>query len=205
MAAVLGRSLYTICIIPFVASVLIGSVATPSRAEAGERPEIGFYSWTLQRNNLYVSGYVPRIPARYEYGGSPIWYAGGWAPDVMDVALDAGSRWRRVRDILRVHVDLRMKVSPLKIDPVTGLTDFVAMGRSARWLLVLRKRILLKGLDHDQRIHLVSGLAFGRMLYEMWQRDQWPLELRAEVRVSRFGRGQAATTVTGRLGIIPGE
>jgi len=181
-----------------------GLVLTSSFTVASDRPEIGFYSWSLEPNDGYVSDYVPPAAMRYEYRGSPVWYVEGWAPGRLDVALDAGSEWRWSQEILQLQVRLRVKVSRPRVDPSTGLTDFSAMARDARWRSVLTKRIRLRGFDADERIHLVSDLAFNAILEELWERDEWPLELQAEVRVSRAGHGQAPLIVTGRMGIIPG-
>ncbi len=163
--------------LPPLSLALLLALSPAALAPASHQPTVGFYFWHQPRHR---GG-----PARdgQEYVALLEWSARGWAPERIDVTLDAGwlkGGWTSGRR-LRLRVRLQIKVGRFKADPLTGHTDFPAMQAGARWRSVLVKTITVKGFDQGDRIHLVSDLALGRMLDEMWERDEWPLELKAEV------------------------
>jgi hypothetical protein len=159
------------------------SLAAPGAAVPGHDPSIGFYFWRERPPGPESRG--PDLPARegHEYIALLEWSERGFAPEKIDVALDAGwlaSTWTSGAR-LRLQVRVQVKVGRFRVDPASGRTDFPAMQAGGRWRPVLVKTITVKGFDRGDRIHLVSDLPLGKLLDEMWERDEWPLALKAEV------------------------
>jgi hypothetical protein len=182
--------------------LLAVSLAAPGAAAPSHDPSIGFYFWHRGPAG-HEKGSPPR-PAHegQEYIALLEWSERGFAPEKIDVTLDAGwlpGAWSNGAR-LRLQVRLHVKVGRFRVDPASGRTDFQAMEAGGRWRPVLVKTITVKGFDRGERIHLVSDLALGKLLDEMWERDEWPLALKVEVgpvprRPGKPGREPAGGTL----------
>jgi hypothetical protein len=169
-------------------------------ADAGHEPHIGFYYWLEWRREHAEHA------ERHEYLPLSEWSAYGWAPPAVDIGLTAGSEsnpWTRAAGV-RLLVRLDMKVSRPVFDRLTGRPDFSTMHRRARWRQVLAKRIVVKGFGRGSRIHLVSNFPLAQVLDQTWGGGDWPLELRAAVRVlTPKPTKKLPVTVRGVLPILP--
>ncbi|MFB3817540.1 MAG: hypothetical protein ACE147_07745 [Candidatus Methylomirabilales bacterium] len=163
--------------------LLAVSLAAPGAAAPGHDPTIGFYFWRERPPGDEDRAPGLRAGEEHEYIALLEWSERGFAPEKIDVTLDAGwlaSAWTDGAR-LRLQVRVQVQVGRFKVDPASGRTDFRAMEASSRWRPVLVKTITVKGFDRGDRIHLVSDLPLGKLLDEMWERDEWPLALKAEV------------------------
>jgi hypothetical protein len=169
-------------------------------ALALHEPSLGFYCWREWRREAGKSD--------HEYLALTEWSAYGWAPPAVDLALtagpgpDPGTRPTPVRVLVRLEV----KVASPAFEPVAGRPDYAAMHRRARWQPVLTKKILLGGFRHGARIHLVSDIPLRAIFNDIWRRNGWPLELRAQVRLTGPKRTTGLpTTLQGVLPIIASD
>jgi hypothetical protein len=188
------------CLLGFSAAALVLGLLCPGPARASHEAHVGFYYWLEWRQ-----AHTERAE-RHEYLSLSEWSAYGWAPPAVDIGLTAGSEsnpWARASRV-RLLVRLDMKVSrPVW---VSGRPDFSAMHRRARWRQVLAKRIVVKGFAQGSRIHLVSNFPLGQVLDDAWRGGDWPLELRAAVRViSPRPKKNPPATLRGFLPILPSD
>lgn len=181
------------------------ALAAPRAAVPGHDPSVGFYFWRERPPERARSTPAVRVAEGHEYVALLEWSERGFAPEKIDVTLDAGwllGAWTSGAR-LRLRVRLEVKVGRFTVDPRSGHTDFSAMEASGRWRPVLVKTIVVKGFDQGDRIHLVSDLPLGRLLDEMWERDEWPLALKVEVWQVPPRSGKAhAQPVGGTLRIV---
>jgi hypothetical protein len=186
---------------PVALALLLALAAVAGAAEAGERPSIRFYCWRERA----LPPAVRDLASGPDYLPVTQWSTDRGAPRVIDVALDAGSRvsGRASGDRVRLRVRVRLKVSRFRIDAQTGRPDYAGMHRLARWSPLVTKTILLRGFDPGERIHLVSELPLGSMRDEMWQRDEWPLELSVDVLITPAAPAKArAARIAASLPVI---
>lgn len=187
-------------------ALLLALDASAARASVAG-PTVGFYFWrdppvepvfadAWPGSQLSSSDYLPLVE----------WSPVRTAPRMIDVTLDAGPRagvWSS-GSRMRLRLDLTIKVARMPVDPVTGWSEVATVARTPGWRHILTKTIVIKGFEPGERIHLVSALALGQILQELRLRDEWPMELRAEVTIARPGKDAAPPSLQGTVAILPG-